>query len=154
MRNFLFTIFTLTIILLASCNTSKKVANKIDSTDNFCEAMTFNSTTVDNISTDYYSIDSLFIEKDCLNIWVSYSGGCGDSDFKLYFSNIVNQSAIPETRLLLQLIDNDPCKAIVQQKLYYNLSFFDEYKINNGILLELSGTNKSVMYSRLKSARK
>ena len=154
MKNFLFTIFTLTIILLASCNTSKKVANNIDSTDNFCEAMTFNSTTVDNISTDYYSIDTLFIENDCLNIWVSYSGGCGDSDFKLYFSNIVNHSDIPRTSLLLQLINNDPCQAIVQQKLYYNLSFFDEYKLNTGILLELSGTDKSVMYGMLKSERK
>ena len=150
MKIVLFIISTTVIILLVSCKSSRKAAENNINIDNFCESMTYNSSAVDNISTDYYSIDTLFIDNNCLNIWVSYVGGCGDSDFKLYYSDIVYESMPPTTNLLLQLNDNDPCKAIVQQKLYYNLSFFDEYKQNNGILLKLSGIDKSVLYTNTK----
>ena len=134
------------ILLLTSCHSSKKTTSTVDESPDICEAMTYNSQPVDNISTDYYSIDTLFIKNNCLNIWVSYSGGCGDADFKLFYSNNIDKSKQPTTSLLLQLIDNDPCRATVQQKLFYNLSFFDDYLLEGGILLHLSGTGKSIVY--------
>lgn len=137
-----------TVFLVSSCHSSKKTTKTIEEADDICESMTYNSNAVNNISTDYYTIDTVFINNNCLNIWVSYSGGCGDSDFKLYYSNRVKESMPPKTSLKLQLFDNDPCRAIVQQKLFYNLSFFDDYADGEGILLQLSGTEKSVMYRK------
>ncbi len=140
----------LSIVLLAiltgSCKTSKKTVQNKDDADDICQSMTYNESPIDKISTDYYSIDSLFIKDDCLNIWVSYGGGCGDADFKLYYSGRVMKSMPPQTSLLLQLIDNDPCRAIVQQKLFFNLSFFEEDASKSGILLNLVNSEKSIMY--------
>ena len=144
----LINILLLTIIILTSCHSAKETTNIVDETPNICESMTYNNQAVDNISTDYYSIDTLFINNNCLNIWVSYGGGCGDADFKLYYSNNIDKSNQPKTSLLLQLIDNDPCRAIVQQKLFYNLSFFDGYAEKDGILLEFAGSNNSLMYKK------
>ncbi len=138
----------LVIILYNSCSSSKKSAHNKDKTDEVCEAMTYNSKPVNNIATDYYTIDSLFIIDNCLNIWASFSGGCGAFEFKLLYNDRVMESMPPKTNLLLQLTDNDPCRAIVQQKLFFNLSFFDEYANQDGILLKLVGTDKSVLYKR------
>lgn len=139
-------IIALTVFLFSSCYTSKKTTKTNVEADDVCESMVFTDQPVNNISTDYYTIDTLFITDNCLNIWVSYSGGCGDADFKLYYSKRVLESMPPKTNLLLQLTDNDPCRAIVQQKLFFNLSFFDEYANKDGIRLKFAGSDKSVMY--------
>lgn len=138
----------LVITLCNSCSSSKKSAQNKDKAEEICEAMTYNSRPVNNIATDHYTIDSLFIIGNCLNIWASFSGGCGAFEFKLLYSNKVMESMPPKTNLLLQLTDNDPCRAIVQQKLFFNLSFFDEYADKDGILLNLAGTEKCVLYKR------
>ncbi len=148
MKLFISILILAIVLFLTCCHSSRKATSTMDETLDICESMTYNSKAVDNISTDYYTLDTLFIENNCLNIWVSYGGGCGDADFKLFYSNIIDKSNQPTTTLLLQLIDNDPCRAIVQQKLFYNLSFFDDYLENDGILLKLSGTENSVMYIR------
>jgi hypothetical protein len=142
------TIILLTTLLVTSCRTSKKIEIPQAKIDDICESMIFNISSVNNISSDYYTVDTIFIANDCLNIWVSYSGGCGDADFSLYYNDNIQESMPPKTSLRLQLADNDPCRAIVQQKLYYNLSFFDDYANKNGILLVLSGNDKSVLYKR------
>ncbi len=135
-------------VFISSCKTSKKVIQLGDGAKDICESMTFNNRPVNNIVTDHYTIDSLFITDNCLNVWASFSGGCGAFEFKLFYSNNVIESMPPETSLLLQLTDNDPCRAIVQQKLFFNLSFFDEYLNENGIILKLAGSDKSVLYKR------
>lgn len=135
------------IVFISSCNTSKKVSQTGDGIVDICESMTFNNRPVNNISTDYYTIDSLFITDNCLNIWVSYSGGCGDSEFKLLYSNKILESIPPKTSLLLHLTDNDPCRAIVQQKLFFNLNFFEEYADKDGIILKLAGTEQYIIYN-------
>jgi len=139
---------TLSIFLLSSCNTSKKIEQPQEANFEFCESMTYNTTSVSNIATDYYKVDTVFITNNCINIWVSYSGGCGDADFTLYFTDIIKESVPPKTNLRLQLLDNDPCRSIVQQKLYYNLNFFDSYAINDGIIFQLVGSDMSVLYKK------
>ena len=146
MKNLLL-ILTL-FILLTSCNTAKQANQQQDNTNDICESMSFNTNPVEKISTNYYSIDSLFIHNSCLNIWVSYSGGCGDAEFNMYYTDKMIETIPPVTKLRLQLIDDDPCRAIVQQKLFYNLSFFDEYADKDGILLELVGSEKNVLFKK------
>lgn len=138
-------ILIIALTIFTSCNTKKKVSNTENPEPDICESMTFTSQP-DKLTTDYYTIDTLFIVKDCLNIWVSYEGGCGDAYFTLYYSDEIMESLPPQTNLKLKLTDKDHCRAIVQQKLYYNLSFFKEFAENNGVVLHLSGTEKSIIY--------
>lgn len=136
------------VFLISSCKSLKKTEQQQDTSPDICESMSFNSKPVDNISTDYYSIDSLTIDNNCLVIWVTYSGGCGDADFEMYYTDRIIETNPPKTKLRLQLTDNDPCRAIVQQKLFYNLSFFDDYAADKGLLIELVDSNKSVLYKK------
>jgi len=141
-------IVTSLFLLLSNCNTVKKIDQQHDGTIDICESMSFNTNPVEKISTDYYSVDSLFINNNCLNIWVTYSGGCGDADFNIYYTEKIINTNPPKTKLRLQLTDNDPCRAIVKHKLYYNLSFFDEYANKDGILIELVGTEKNILFKK------
>ena len=147
MKYILILVIAFSTILFSSCNTSKKTTQNKDNSEDICESMTFTDIPVSDIKTDYYSIDSLFIINDCLNIWVSYGGGCGDAAFKLYYSDRIMESMPPKTSLFLQLIDDDPCRAIVQQKLFFNLNFYSEEARKEGIILHLAGSDKNLMYS-------
>ncbi len=142
------TIIIIALFILASCNSSKNTVQQANIIVEECESMSYNKSPVGNISSDYYQIDSLFIAHNCLNVWVSYSGGCGDVSFNLFYTDKLQKSTPAKTILRLQLTDNDPCKATVQQKLYYNISFFDEYANIDGITFELAGSNKSVEYKK------
>ena len=132
---------------MSSCHTVKKIV-KIEEAVEVCESMTYTNQQFSDIVSDYYSLDTIFVVNNCLNIWVSYSGGCGDAEFELYYTNKVMESMPPKSNLLLQLIDNDDCRAIVQQKLFYNLNFFEEYAKKDGITLRFAGIGESVFYKK------
>ncbi len=142
MKNLVFVI----LIMLASCNASKNIDNQKNSNEDICESMTYNTQSVVDISSDYYSVDTLFINNNCLNIWVSYGGGCGDANFTMYYTDVIDNLEQPSTSLRLQLFDDDDCRAVVQQKLYYNLSFFDEYAEKEGIIFNVVGYDKKILY--------
>jgi len=144
MRKLLFILIT--TLIAVSCGTSRKGTTEENAIPEPCEAIIFIDKPYTEVETDYYSLDSLFIENGCLNIWVSYGGGCGDAEFTLYYNNIVLESFPPKANLMLKLKDEDNCRAIVQQKLYYDLSFFNDYAVGGGINLKLAGIDNSVMY--------
>ena len=110
--------------------------------------MTFTDQPFTEIETDYYQVDSVFITGNCLNIWATYSGGCGDSEFTLFYNNLIMESMPPKANLMLKFSDQDNCRAIVQQKLTYNISFFDDYAKEDGIRLRLAGVGKTVLYKK------
>lgn len=145
-------ILSLVIVVSVSCRSNKTFVKKPihkgdeQTTVEVCESIKFTDLPFTEIETDYYQVDSLFITGSCLNIWISYSGGCGDSEFALYFNNRVMESMPPKASLMLTLSDKDNCRAIVQQKLTYNISFFDNYAEEEGIKLRLAGVDSSVLY--------
>lgn len=142
-------IIILIFVSFQSCKSTIKTSQqKADEPNITCEAILFTEDAYTELETDYYQVDSVFITGSCLNIWVTYSGGCGDSEFKLYYNNLIMQSMPPKANLLLQFTDNDNCRAVVQQKLYYDISFFDEYAENEGINLRLAGIGKPVTYKK------
>lgn len=143
-----FVVITILAITITSCKPGKKINESQKSSPEPCEPITFTNDLYENIETDYYSVDSIFIDNNCLNIWVNYSGGCGDSEFKLLYNNKIMKSMPPQTNLMLHFTDNDNCRALVQQKLYYDLSFFEEYANNGGIKLRMMGINSTIMYTK------
>ncbi len=58
------------------------------------------------------------------------------------------ESMPPKANLLLQFKDEDNCRAVVQQKLYYDISFFEEYASNEGINIRLAGIGKPVLFKK------
>ncbi len=73
--------------------------------------------------TDPASIISAEIQKDILGLTVRYGGGCKDHDFELYWNGIFMESEPPQ--VLLQLshnANNDLCRALFTEKLFFNLS--------------------------------
>lgn len=142
-----FQIFVLVSILsVLSCKSLKKTPTTNSEEPELCEPLSFMSSVYADMETDYYSIDSLFISGNCLNIWASYSGGCGNSEFKLLYDNKIIKSTPPSAILMLTLDDDDNCRAVVQQKLYYDLSFFEEEARDKGIVLKLAGIQKSLLF--------
>ncbi len=147
MRNTVINIFVIILILsLSGCGTSKKSAS-VNTVDD-CHTMSFTNLPLSQIDTDQYTIDSLFIINDCLNIMVSYDGGCGNADFELFFTDIVMESSPPQTTLMLKLIDNDPCRSIITRQLPFNISFFKDYAEKGGIIINVGG--KKVKYNKFK----
>ncbi len=142
-------VFLISLSILSCKSTIKSSQKKaVDNSVETCEAISFTELSYTELETDYYQVDSVFIIDNCLNIWVSYSGGCGDSEFNLYFNNLIMESMPPKANLLLQFKDEDNCRAVVQQKLYYDISFFEEYASNEGINIRLAGIGKPVLFKK------
>ncbi len=143
-------LITCIVVLFSACKSPKHIdntsQNNID--DNQCISMIFTDKPYSEIESDYYQVDSVFIESNCMNIWVTYSGGCGDSEFILYYNNLIMNSMPPKANILLVFKDYDDCRAEVQEKLKFNVSFFDDHLKNGGINIRLAGIGKSILYKQ------
>lgn len=140
--------FTLLLLLaLFSCQSQKKTTEQQNGEQiNVCQPM-FNLTEEVNPGpSDHFSIDSLSITRNCLEIFVNYGGGCGGAEFQLYNANRIKESLPPQTVLFLHLKDEDPCRSIVSDTLYFDLSPFNKFANNSGIWLKFKGFEESVLY--------
>ncbi|MEJ2595835.1 MAG: hypothetical protein P8100_12090 [bacterium] len=95
-------------------------------------------TSPDSLRMDPFQIDSLRIEEQCLDIFVSYGGGCGEVRFNMYYTQKVQHSFPPQTTLYLAFEDNDHCRAIERKKLTFDLSPLSNYADNGGIWLNIA----------------
>ena len=78
------------------------------------------TTPANNVSTDIFKTS---IEGNILTIEVSYSGGCEEHDFKLYFNGMYKKSLPPKADFVL-VHDNkgDACRSIVEKTLKFDIS--------------------------------
>jgi hypothetical protein len=98
---------------VADKSTPQTTIQKIIVDDNF-------TTPANNVSSD---IIKTSIEGNILTIEVSYSGGCEEHDFKLYFNGMYKKSLPPKADFVL-VHDNkgDACRSIVEKKLKFDIS--------------------------------
>jgi hypothetical protein len=97
---------------------------------------------------DYYTLDSLAVSGDCLNVYVTYDGGCGTADAKLYYTNRVMESFPPKTVLYFCFADNDACRSMIQKSFSFDLTPFSQKASSGGIWLKIAGTGKKVLYKK------
>ncbi len=144
--NKLLLIFFLTALF--SCNPQKKVADKANDhkVKNLCMPVLGPVGETKMVASDFFTLDSLAVTEDCLWVLVSYSGGCGGADFRLFASGKVKYSMPPQADLLLHFTDNDPCRELVQDTLHFDLSTFTQLAEDGGIWLGLKGLDKRVLY--------
>lgn len=138
-------LFLSIILIVAACSASKKTANN-NQTRTTCQEMKLLEVPLDSLRFDYFTIDSLFIKDECLEIKVNYGGGCGEANFDLYLSDRIMESMPPKTLIYLTFNDQDPCRSIVQKKLRYSLKPLKRFADRGGIYLKIAGTEKSVLY--------
>ena len=140
-------LFLLLFVLVStSCNTQKKAADSSVKLQDNCMEMLLLEQPAEDLESDYFDIDSLNINGNCLEIVVNYGGGCGNADFELYYSDAIIEKMPPETNLHLILKDDDPCRSIVHKKLKYSLEPYKDVAKNSGIYLHVSGKEEPVLY--------
>ncbi len=139
-------IFISVLLFLFSCHIHKESTKQNKKSKVACKSMLLLTEEVNAKESDLFDLDSLAISNNCLEVFVSYSGGCGEADFSLYHTNMVMHSMPPQTVLFLNFKDEDPCRAIIQDTLYFNLSNFDELASSGGIWLKLRDYDRRVLY--------
>ena len=141
-------IYLLTVLTLFACHAQKETSRqqKTRATAD-CKTILPLNEEANPGQSDPYQLDSLAVNNHCLEVFVSYSGGCGEAEFDLYATNKVMQSMPPQAVLLLNFKDEDPCRAIVRDTLYFDLSNFNELAKSGGIWLHLKDSDKRVLYS-------
>jgi hypothetical protein len=140
-------ILYLTVLLfLFSCHAQKEFG-RYQKPVASCKPMLLLAEEANAIDTDPYQLDSLAVSADCLEVFVTYSGGCGGAEFELYYTNKVMYSMPPQTTLFMDFKDDDPCRSIVQDTLHFDLSEFKEMASSGGIWLRMKDSKKGILYS-------
>jgi hypothetical protein len=75
------------------------------------------------ISKDYLKINSATVEKDLLNISLSYSGGCKEHYINVFAYTAISKSIPPQLTLQISHnANNDLCEAYITRKMQFDLS--------------------------------
>ena len=140
-------LFLFALLFLFSCHTQKEAGKQQNKKSVVvCKPMQLLTEEVNTKESDFFNLDSLAITDKCLEVFVSYSGGCGEANFDLYYTNMVMHSMPPQTTLFLHFKDEDPCRSIVRDTLYFELSNFAELASTGGIWLRLRDSDRRVLY--------
>lgn len=140
----------LVLLALFSCQSQKKATDQdAEKPATVCQPLLSMTEKTNPGTSDYFIMDSLSINGNCLEVYVNYSGGCGGTEFKLYNSNRIKESLPPQTVLFLHFKDEDPCRGIVRDTLFYDLSPFEKFANNSGIWLKFKGNDKSILYKTI-----
>lgn len=133
-------IFAILLISIAffNCNGTKNTAESNQKSKLASGDIILYSEPLDSLKTDYFDIDSIALKDQALSVYVTYSGGCGDVFFEMYYQPQVIAVLPHRNSLFLKLHGNDPCREIVQKKLLYDLSMFNQQAKSGGVVFNLN----------------
>ena len=120
-----------------SCKGSKKVTEAENNGNDAVVKVLLYNKPLDSLKTDYFNIDSISLKDQTLLVYVTYSGGCGDATFEMYYVPQLMNVMPHRSNMALKLTDNDPCREIVSKKLAYDVSVFNKEAQTGGIVLTL-----------------
>lgn len=119
----------ITLLLLVagfavSCNGKKKVAkDATEKINTMSNKVIIKPGYVAPKTTDQFSVENALVKGDDLIMYVNYSGGCKDHEFKALASDVYMKSMPPKLGLYVEHDANeDLCKAIVKDTLTFDLS--------------------------------
>jgi hypothetical protein len=145
MRVFFILTILMAIALSMACSSTKKGSKSHGQEDQSCADLILLDASPDSLQNDPYQLDSIHISDGCLTADVTYGGGCGEVDFKLYYTNIVTRSLPPQTSLYLTLKDEDPCRSLVSRKILFDLKPLQKMAKAGGIVLLVG--QKRILYT-------
>ncbi len=136
--NYWILIILVAIMTVAACKSTKKTSEKDADAKTPVRNMIFFDKPFEDLKTDYFDIDSLAVEGQTLAVFVSYGGGCGDAAFEMYYKPQMITVMPHRSSLFLKLIDNDPCRSIISEKLLFDLSVLNKEATTGGVILTIS----------------
>lgn len=96
---------------------------------------------------DTYSVEDLKIINNCLQIAISYGGGCGETSFDAFSAGPEQNDYPPQMHIDIVFRDNDPCRSVVADTLFVDLTPYQSLARAGGILIRIKNTDKKVMYA-------
>jgi len=111
----------LLLLVFLACNSSKKPADDAAVTAVECVPMIEDRAVAAGTS-DPYEIKDARISENCLEVDVSYGGGCGEEEFRLVWDGKVKKTDPPGATLKLLFKDEDRCKKLVMTTLRFDIS--------------------------------
>ncbi len=145
MKSFFSSLLFLFGILLSGCNKSQDVT--IDSPlPSTCDTpVVVDADLYENAPADEFQFQSVIIDGSCLKVIVRYGGGCEEVVFQLIDASAIMESFPIQRNIRLSLEDNDQCKALITQELFYDLTPL-QVEGNSKIILNLQGFQGSLTY--------
>lgn len=137
---------------LSEMGSNRKDTAPLDFDDENCEDLLIDETEYNNAQVDEHEIVYAFIQNDTLKVIVKYGGGCGFADFQLISNGAFMESYPVQLNLILSLIDDDPCEAVIQRQLCFGISnladlYNDSYQTSEGtIILHLNNYDSELTY--------
>lgn len=136
---------SLFILSMVSCFDDEETVTPTSPTHEKCQAIFIDDYGL-NIG-DFYNLDSLHIEDDCLTVKVGYSGGCKTHDFELRTQGaIVETSPLTADIVLWHNAHNDNCEAYILEELHFDLKDL-QLDDNEVINLYFITHDKAILYN-------
>jgi hypothetical protein len=110
------------------------------SQDDVCVSVSIDPSAYAGINSDPYILQEALISGDSLKILVEYGGGCGEAAFGLLTDGYFKESYPVQLDLRLILKSMDPCDALVQRSLCFDLAELSEaynnsYRTTGGTII-------------------
>lgn len=147
MKHVFFTrfLFLLSLSLTLSCSNSRQLAKTEDAVNACLPVHEVES--YEGIDSDFFDVQEVFVNDDCLNVILTYSGGCGEVSYEVFYNDIAEESYPPQVFLKLKFTDNDPCRAIEMDTISIDLSWFESMARAGGLQIGLSGFTQQATYA-------
>ena len=146
-KYFHFSILFIFSFLSISCLSTRSAPDRLKNKVADCKPILKTDRVLNDIPTDYLSVESLSILDNCLSIEISYGGGCGDYVLDLFYQETVQLNGTTEVILKPVFKDNDPCRTIELDTVIFDLSEFESVARAGGIVLRIFETEKSILYA-------
>lgn len=132
-----FVILSLFGILFFSCKGTKQTTESNQNEKPVADKISLYTLPLDSLQTDYFNIDSIAMKDQTLFVYATYGGGCGEVNFEMFYKPQLMTVMPHRNTLFLKLTDNDPCRELVQKKLVFDLSAFNEEAKSGGVAFNL-----------------
>lgn len=142
-----------TTYTLTAYNTTARVSASVQIIVKDSNSIILNDKLYQNASTDPFTINSVTLENNILKINITYTGGCEEHDFMLIGTKSFMESDPVQINVLLSHnANNDPCDALINEELNYNLiplknAWQQAYQKDSGIIIIwLEGYTEPINY--------
>ncbi|MFC2130849.1 hypothetical protein ACFLSQ_05395 [Bacteroidota bacterium] len=98
-----------------------------------------------NAPDDDFEFVNAEIKGNCLEITISYGGGCGEIELKLIDSEKIIETYPPQRDIRLSFKDEDYCKALIHKNISFDLTLIRIIQTDR-VLLNLTGWNDKLLY--------
>ncbi len=136
-------LLSLVLVVFNSCSKDEETTN-LPNCDSISEIITEND--FNNIEVTNYSISSVSLNGDCLELTIS-SSGCDPELWEMeMFSTNAFYNIFPLQRAVkVKLINNQECLAVFQKTKSFNLTPF-RIEGQNSVPLNIEGWNEQIIY--------